>query len=469
MFQSTLPSIGPGMLKRRDDPKLYNTDREHFLRTPADSFYKKLAAECAKVQVAVELFALGIGGNHLDLASLAAVPKYTGGQLYYYRAFGTFPTDGERLGKDVARCLTRETAWEAVVRVRCGTGLKVKSFDGNFFVRSTDLLAMPSYSGDNAFAIELAHEEAGQTGISETFLQCALLYTSSSGERRIRVHNLRLPVSNSMQDIFHSVDTPALTSLIARHAASRSLSAKLEDSRSFTVKRVADVLRSFRHHTSQQARSLTKLVFPESMRLLPLYAMCLLKSAALRGAQGDVPADERSASNTEMMAMPPEELLTYLYPKLFPVHLLPAEAGTLSDEGETILPPPMPLSGQHIDQRGVYLGDDGREMVMWLGSAAPAELLEGLFGVEGIPPDATFQLELRPGDTDISLRVWRIVEALRWRHTRYKPLTVVAQGQQGESLLFPFLREDHGGANSVGSYADFLVMLHNHVQSSSSK
>lgn len=47
--------------------------------------------------------------------------KYTGGQLYYYPSFQS-AIHKEKLRHELARDLTRETAWEAVMRIRCGKG-----------------------------------------------------------------------------------------------------------------------------------------------------------------------------------------------------------------------------------------------------------------------------------------------------------------------------------------------------------
>jgi protein transport protein SEC24 len=33
--------------------------------------------------------------------------------------------------------------WEAVLRIRCSKGIRINSFHGHFFIRSTDLLALP--------------------------------------------------------------------------------------------------------------------------------------------------------------------------------------------------------------------------------------------------------------------------------------------------------------------------------------
>lgn len=35
-----------------------------------------------------------------------------------------------------------------------------------------------------------------------TYIQCALLYTSSSGERRIRVHTMVVPVVSELADMY---------------------------------------------------------------------------------------------------------------------------------------------------------------------------------------------------------------------------------------------------------------------------
>ena len=43
------------------------------------------------------------------------------------------------------------------------------------------------------FSVEIAHEETLVTG-PVAYLQAALLYTNSVGERRIRVHTMAIPV-----------------------------------------------------------------------------------------------------------------------------------------------------------------------------------------------------------------------------------------------------------------------------------
>lgn len=59
-------------------------------------------------------------------------------------------------------------------------GLRMASFHGNFFVRSTDLLAMPAVPLDQSYVIELQIEET----ITSPFvvLQTAILHTTCYGK-----------------------------------------------------------------------------------------------------------------------------------------------------------------------------------------------------------------------------------------------------------------------------------------------
>eukprot|EP00967_Tisochrysis_lutea_P129227 scaffold222004_cov17-Tisochrysis_lutea.AAC.1 len=47
----------------------------------------------------------------------------------------TAARDGAKLRAELSHNLTRATAWEAVMRVRCSRGLRISSFHGHFFNR----------------------------------------------------------------------------------------------------------------------------------------------------------------------------------------------------------------------------------------------------------------------------------------------------------------------------------------------
>jgi protein transport protein SEC24 len=65
-------------------------------------------------------------------------------------------------------------------------GLKVSAYYGNFFIRSTDLLALPSIDSDKGFAVQFAHSD-NNVGTKYASFQTALLYTTSGIFRVIKI------------------------------------------------------------------------------------------------------------------------------------------------------------------------------------------------------------------------------------------------------------------------------------------
>ncbi|KAA3472562.1 protein transport protein Sec24-like [Gossypium australe] len=131
--------------------------------------------------------------------------KVPGGQVYYYPNFQS-SIHGENLRHELARDLTRETAWEAVMRIRCGKGIQCTSYHGNFMLRSTDLLALPTVDCDKAYAVQLSLEETLLT-TQTVYFQAVLLYplsgyTASCGERLIRVHTAAASVVSDLGEMY---------------------------------------------------------------------------------------------------------------------------------------------------------------------------------------------------------------------------------------------------------------------------
>lgn len=88
------------------------------------------------------------------------LPRYTGGQTYFYPAFDANRTeDALKFAHEFGEVLASPILLEAVMRVRASKGLRMSAFHGNFFVRSTDLLALPAVPVDQSYAIEVQIED----------------------------------------------------------------------------------------------------------------------------------------------------------------------------------------------------------------------------------------------------------------------------------------------------------------------
>lgn len=235
----------------------------------------------------------------------------------------------EHFKKCFERYLTRKIGFESVMRVRCTRGLAIHTFHGNFFVRSTDLLSLPNVNPDAGFGMQISYDE--NLGESKTVcFQAALLYTSSKGERRIRVHTLCLPVTNSLTEVIYSADPQAIIGLISKMAVDRSVTSSISDARDAFINASCDVFSAFRI-AQNLPQGGGQLVAPMNLSLLPLYMLALLKHPAFRTGTS-TRLDDRVFAMCELKTLPLEHLIRYIYPDLYHIDCLFENVGNKMPE-----------------------------------------------------------------------------------------------------------------------------------------
>ncbi|KPP79102.1 protein transport protein Sec24A-like [Scleropages formosus] len=457
VFQTQLPTLGAGALKSREDPNQRASAKDIQHLTPATDFYKKLALDCSGQQVAVDLFLLS--GQYCDLASLGCISRFSAGSVYYYPSYHHQhnPSQVERFQKDLKRYLTRKIGFEAVMRIRCTKGLSIHTFHGNFFVRSTDLLSLPNVNPDAGFAVQMSIEE-NLLDMQMVSFQAALLYTSSKGERRIRVHTMCLPVVNSLSDIFAGADVQAITGLLASMAVDRSVTASLCDARDALTNAVIDSLATYRSSvlTIQQAG----LLAPSCLRLFPLYILALLKQKAFRTGTS-TRLDDRVFAMYQLKYQPLSYLMPMIHPVLYRVDDLTDE-GALNINDRTIPQPRvLQLSVEKLSREGAFLMDAGLGIFLWIGRNCSSSFLSQVLGVpnySAVPQNMTRLPEL---DTAESVRFRAFIGWLREQRPFYPVLHVIREESQLKPSFMQNMIEDR--TESALSYYEFLLHLQQQI------
>uniref|UniRef100_A0A8I5NQB1 SEC24 homolog B, COPII coat complex component n=1 Tax=Papio anubis TaxID=9555 RepID=A0A8I5NQB1_PAPAN len=454
VFQTQLPSLGAGLLQSREDPNQRSSTKVVQHLGPATDFYKKLALDCSGQQTAVDLFLLS--SQYSDLASLACMSKYSAGCIYYYPSFHYThnPSQAEKLQKDLKRYLTRKIGFEAVMRIRCTKGLSMHTFHGNFFVRSTDLLSLANINPDAGFAVQLSIEES-LTDTSLVCFQTALLYTSSKGERRIRVHTLCLPVVSSLADVYAGVDVQAAICLLANMAVDRSISSSLSDARDALVNAVVDSLSAYGSTVSNLQHS--ALMAPSSLKLFPLYVLALLKQKAFRTGTS-TRLDDRVYAMCQIKSQPLVHLMRMIHPNLYRIDRLTDEGAIHVNDRVVPQPPLQKLSAEKLTREGAFLMDCGSVFYIWVGKGCDNNFIEDVLGYPNfasIPQKMTHLPEL---DTLSSERARSFVTWLRDSRPLSPILHIVKDESPAKAEFFQHLIEDR--TEAAFSYYEFLL----HVQ-----
>ncbi|KAI9797472.1 MAG: COPII subunit [Candelina submexicana] len=382
VLTANLPNIGPGKLDMREDKKLLGTSKESNLLQTSNSFYKSFAVECSKNQVSIDMFLFS--SQYQDVASLSNLPRYTGGQTYFYPGWNAARSeDAIKFAREFSDYLSAEIGLEAVLRVRATTGLRMSTFYGNFFNRSSDLCAFPAFPRDQSYVVEVAIDES----LTRQFvcMQTAVLHTTCNGERRIRVMTLSLPTTQSVADVYASADQTAIATFFSHKAVERALSGGLEAARDALQAKVVELLQTYKKELAGGNMGGGGLQFPVNLRGLPVLFLGLMKNIGLRKS-AQIPSDLRSAALCQLSTLPLPLLIQYVYPKLYSLHDMPDDAG-LPDEntGEIILPPPSNLSSERLVPFGLYLIDDGQTQFLWVGRDSVPQLISDVFGF----PDRT--------------------------------------------------------------------------------
>ena len=269
LFLSALPTLGPGKLTTRDDlSSTYNTDKERTLFSPADPFWRVTAEEAAECGVGINVFLFP--DQYTDVASVCALSGITSGEAFFHPKFQPV-RDRDTLYDEIKHTVTRETVYNATIRIRCSSGLRVSDHIGSFYQRSMTDLEFGCLDEGKAFAAVLSHEGIRLDDRQPAFVQVAALYTSSSGERRVRCLNMSFTTTSLIGNIFRFADldssvtvfikdgayAPMTGSTLRRlgSAVSQMVSKNLKDIRKALTDRCNRVLLMYRRHCAPAVQS----------------------------------------------------------------------------------------------------------------------------------------------------------------------------------------------------------------------
>lgn len=487
-FSATLPNIGEGKLSVRDEASVSGKPKEaKTLLSSADSFYKSFAVNCNSSQISVDLFLTS--SSYQDVATLSNLPRFTAGQSHFYPAWTSAKNeDVTKLSKEVSDHLSQDIALEAVLRVRGSTGIRMSSFYGNFFNRSSDLCSFPTFPRDQSYVIEMSIEENINKPV--VYFQAAVLHSTSFGERRIRVMNLAIPTSSKLNDIYASADQLAITNIFTHKAIETALSSSLPDARDFLVNKVVDILNVYKKElVAGNVSGASPLQLSTNLRMLPILLFSLTKHLGFRADR--VPSDHRAAALNNLGSLPIPYLVKYIYPTVYALHTMPDECGLpekliqvneeTGEEEEVIstnimLPEPINDSKSSWENYGLYLIDNSSELFLWVSGNVVPGLVQDLFGTDNlyaIPTGKTELPEFSDEESEFNFRVRQIIGKIRENNDSivWKNLYVVVGGSSNEPIeisqqrdlmalrmwAYSCLVEDKTG--SEPSYRDFLTNL----------
>lgn len=456
----SLPSFGPGAVALRESTGLYKGEKEKELYVPDSKFHKDLGKKFALAGVGVDLFLFPSG--LIELSNVGAVCQASGGHEHVYPRF-LAERDGRKFVADFCKSCQGEIGTEVSLKVRCSTGLQVGAYFGNFYNEEWDHdPTFGSIDSNSTFGILFKYDGKLDPKLDVHF-QSALLYTSSDGQRRVRVNNVIASVTEQYKSTINFADVDACIGVIARDNLSRLGEFSIKELRQRLNERAIDVFAAYRQKTGTSLPS-TQLLMPVTLRTFIPYLLGLQKSKAFRDQT--LTADTRVHSARIMNAMTSDQLAAYIYPRIMGLHNLKDFDCTYNETGKFILPENIRNTMEAVDAGGVYVCYNGINILLWIHRRVSPALLQDLFGeevdaLEKLDPNLDDFPEL---DTDVSIKGRALLKYLANQSgTQFLGFQIARQGIDGSDYEFQFYLTEDPGIETF-KYKDHVTSIHNQVK-----
>jgi len=427
----------------------------------------------------------------VDVASLAQLPRISGGRLLYVA-----PVSGGGAAEHLAAAMKEamnvtHAATDAVLRLRTSKGLQqagLRLLAGIGTDADDSILLLPSLDKHATYAAELRHaDEKKPLPPQPVFVQAALLFTAPSGERRIRVSTRRLAVVDNLRAAAQALVPPValvLRAKLALAAAEKKPFAAVRDEIKAAL--LESVVAQRELCPPPLRKTSDELILFRALALLPLLLTALSSHALLNtptlSAAATRSPDAVAAQAHALRALPTNLACLLLLPRVITVHeralgdsWVPGDAAAKPAEppadeggaepadasgasGGAVAPPSAPVEelgevllprAAEVSASSVLLVDSLDELTLWVGAQAAPSFLERLFGAARPADGAALLGAGSNGDVD---RMHALIASLRAKRPAHAPLRVVVQGSPAsdERLL---------GRLYASAYEPFLFQL----------
>lgn len=282
------------------------------------------------------------------------------------------------------------------------------------------------------------------------FMQNAILYTHPDGTRRIRIHNLCLPVTSRLIDIYQTIDGDTLATYymkmtIDKIFKTKKISNSVLSTEAFYKTLISAVL------SVQQS---LKKELPDSLVYLPLYVLGILKHRVCckDELERKFDVDLSNYMRIKIQKMTYSDVMAFIYPRIYPLHqlLYDKQLGNYDDDGIISMPQVRKINNwfqfynyqicsthyQALEYDGIYLIDNGFLLIIYTKANADVNLIRSLFGVDDIsdinPP--LFEDNVFNDPDEVKQRIVNMVDYLRGTKSLFQNLLFVFEGTDAERM-----------------------------------
>ena len=370
------------------------------------------------------------------------------GNLYFYKNFNS-ELHYKNLYNQIKRILTNETQLEGTLKLRISNGYYINEYITSVLLYNRRLFVFPTHDSDEKYIVQLSmltQEELTERKIINDiddyiYMQSCLLYSHGDGTRRMRVHNLCLPISTNNKDIFDSIDPEFLACFLAQKSSHLIFKYKnIEKSMNKIENQFVNMMKEYFNAQEYNNKNLNEDMCKLILLFLGVMKLCIFNPKKISGILNDI--DLCNFFRLKIVRMTVEEILCFIYPRIYLLDNI------LNLEQEDF-PDTVNDSFEGINQGNLFLVDNGFYLTLYCKKNLDKNICKNLFGEDDYNNINFFEinennvLEGENKENGIGIKIKNLVEYIREGKSLYQNLIFVFEGINDENFLKEILVEDN--------------------------
>ena len=370
------------------------------------------------------------------------------GNIYFYKNFNS-NLHYNILYNQIKKFLTNETQLEGTLKLRLSNGYYISEYITSVLLYNRKLFVFPTQDSAQKYTVQLSmftQEELTQRNISQKidnyiYIQSCLLYSHGDGTRRMRVHNLCLPISSNNSQIYDSIDPEFLAAFWAQKSSHfifkyRNLEKSITKIENEFFNMMNEYLSSQEYLKKELSNEMRMLI----LFFLSLMKLCIFNKKKDSGFQNDI--DLSNYYRLKILKIPIDEILAFIYPRIYLLD-------DISNLNYGEFPDVVNDSMEGINQGNFFLIDNGFFLGIYCKKNIDKKIIESLFGEDDI--EKVNFLEINESnifgedneENEIKNKIKYLIESIRDGKDIYQKIVFVFEGINDENFLKEVLVEDN--------------------------
>ena len=398
--------------------------------------------------------------NKINTLTLNQICEYTNGHFYFYKNFN-LDLNYKNIFNQIRRVLSRPICWEGLNFVRLSHGYKVSTYSAPFLITNLGYFVFPTGDSDQNYLINVEppsvtteDEKTKSNNYNKIddnrqylYIQNSLFYSYGDGTRRIRIHNLCIPLSSNVGHIYKKINPELLASFYLKETINKIYKNK---NISNSILSTDDQFKHFIDKVKSIENRMNRELMP-NLTYLPLYMIGMFKHRIFCKDEIDknYDLDISNYLRVSLQKMSYQEITSFICPSIYSLHEFEnnKKLGTYdSITKEFNIPNVISLSKSAMEENGLYLIDNGYLLIIYIRKNVSQYILLNLFGVENlsfltmiINEENVFGEE----SNEFKDRIKNLLDYIRAQKSIFQNLIFVFEGAGGERIINEALIEDN--------------------------